>query len=182
MNGHQFTTTVSNPDLLVAIHTKSHQIPFQKCWSVSVIYKLPSQTTSVTSLKLLPTFPPITTQPRSQYPLTPPHSTLASAALKNFASKSCILLLRKATVIWPKYSFLFRFISICLSNAHLQAGRCSRQSQVSAALSPFHIYLFPAFQGFPYYTQLVIDMWKRCEIIVMALLLFLLQQFIVFKF
>ena len=28
----------------VAIHTKSHQIPFQKCWSVSVIHKLPDST------------------------------------------------------------------------------------------------------------------------------------------
>ena len=44
MNGHRFTTTVSNPDLPVAIHTKSHQIPFQKCWSVSVIHKLPDST------------------------------------------------------------------------------------------------------------------------------------------
>ena len=52
----------------------------------------------------------------------------AKAALKNFASVSCILLLMKATVIWPKYSFLFRFISICLSDAHLQAGQHSRQS------------------------------------------------------
>ena len=31
----------------------------------------------------------------------------ASAALKNFASVSCILLMSKATVIWPKYSFSF---------------------------------------------------------------------------
>ena len=44
MNGHWFTTAVSNPDLRVAIHTKSHQIPFQKCWSVSVIHKLPDST------------------------------------------------------------------------------------------------------------------------------------------
>ena len=35
-----FTITVSNPDLSVAIHTQSHQIPFQECWSVSVIHKL----------------------------------------------------------------------------------------------------------------------------------------------
>ena len=28
----------------VAIHTQSHQIPFQKCWSVSVIHKLPDST------------------------------------------------------------------------------------------------------------------------------------------
>ena len=44
MNGHRFTTTVSNPVLSVAIHTQSHQIPFQKCWSVSVIYKVPDST------------------------------------------------------------------------------------------------------------------------------------------
>ena len=39
-----------------------------------------------------------------------------------------ILLLRKATVIWPKYSFLFRFMSICLSDAHPQAGQRSHLS------------------------------------------------------
>ena len=44
MNGHCFITTVSNPDLPIAIHTKSHQISFQHCWSVSVIHKLPDST------------------------------------------------------------------------------------------------------------------------------------------
>ena len=44
MNGHCFTTTVSNPDLPVAIHTQSHKIPFQDCWSVSIIHKLPAST------------------------------------------------------------------------------------------------------------------------------------------
>ena len=44
MNGHRFTTTVSNPDLPVGIHTQSHQILFQECWSVSVIHKLPDST------------------------------------------------------------------------------------------------------------------------------------------
>ena len=44
MNGHRFTTTVSNSDLPVAIHTHSHQIPFQDCWSVSIIHKLPDST------------------------------------------------------------------------------------------------------------------------------------------
>ena len=44
MNGHRFTTTVSNQDLPVVIHTQSHQIPFQECWSVSVIHKLPDST------------------------------------------------------------------------------------------------------------------------------------------
>ena len=44
MNGHLSTTAVSNPDLPVAIHTQSHQIPFQNCWSVSIIHKPPDST------------------------------------------------------------------------------------------------------------------------------------------
>ena len=44
MNSHQFTTTALNPDLPVAIHIQSHQIPFQECWSVGVIHKLPDST------------------------------------------------------------------------------------------------------------------------------------------
>ena len=51
------------------------------------------------------------------------------------------VLLRKATVIWQKYSLSFCFISICLSNAHSPARQHSRLSQVSAALSPFHFCL-----------------------------------------
>ena len=43
----------------------------------------------------IPTCPPIMTQSHSQYPLTPPHSTLASAELKNFASVSSTLLYRQ---------------------------------------------------------------------------------------
>ena len=44
MNGHSFITTVSNSDLPVAIHTQSHQIPFQGCWSLSVVHKLADST------------------------------------------------------------------------------------------------------------------------------------------
>ena len=57
--------------------------------------------------------------------------------------------------------FSFRFISICLSNTHPQAGRCSRLSYVSAALSPFHFCLFPASPGFPYY--ITTFMWSERE-------------------
>ena len=47
------------------------------------------------------------TVPRSQHPLTPPNSTHTPAALNSFNSVSCILLLRKATLIWPKvYIFI----------------------------------------------------------------------------
>ena len=72
-------------------------------------YLTPPQTTSAVSLKLH-------TNLSSNYDTTPvsisvnpPHSTLASAALKNFTSASCILLLRKASVFGPKYLFSFRF-------------------------------------------------------------------------
>ena len=41
---HAVSATVLNPDLPVAIHTQSHHIPFQDCWSVSVIHKLPDST------------------------------------------------------------------------------------------------------------------------------------------
>ena len=51
MNEHRFTTTVSNPDLPVAIHIQSHQISFQECWSVSV--------TQTTRLHPRPHLPPI---------------------------------------------------------------------------------------------------------------------------
>ena len=88
-------------------------------------------------------------------------SQITVAFLSSRIQETCILLLRKATMIWPKYSH-FRFISICLSDAHPRAGRRSRQSQVRATLSPFHIYLFPAFQGFPYYIQMG---YKVCNIV-----------------
>ena len=44
MNGHFFTAIVSNPGLLVAVHTQSHQIPFQDCWSIIIIHKPPYST------------------------------------------------------------------------------------------------------------------------------------------
>ena len=84
MNGHWFTATVLNPDLPVAIHTQSHQIPFQECWSVSVIHKLPDSTPNhirrqfeiAYQLLLQSWHTPDSTS------VNPPHSTLASAALK----------------------------------------------------------------------------------------------------
>ena len=91
-------------------------------------YLIPPQTTSAANLKLH-------TDLSSNHD-TPPVSTSVNlptfhprpSRTKNFASVSCILLLRKTSVIWSKYWILFRFISICLSDAHPRAGRCSRQS------------------------------------------------------
>ena len=44
VNGHRSTCTVANSDLPVPIHTQSHQLPFQECWSVRVMHKLPDTT------------------------------------------------------------------------------------------------------------------------------------------
>ena len=78
MNGHRFTTTASNPDLPVAIHTQSHQIPLQVCWS-TWLHPRPHPPPI---WNCIPTCPPIPTHPRSQHPLTSPNSTLTPIALK----------------------------------------------------------------------------------------------------
>jgi hypothetical protein len=53
VNGHHSSCMVTNSDLLVPIHTLSHQLPFQECWSVRIIHKLPDTTpiTSVANMK-----------------------------------------------------------------------------------------------------------------------------------
>ena len=116
MNGYRFTTTVSNTltDQPVAIHTQSHQIPFQECWSVSIIHKLPNSTptTSATNLKLH-------TNSSSNHD-TPQDSTFVNphpvfhpcpSGTYSFESVSSILLLRKDTVFWSKVYIYFHFLS-----------------------------------------------------------------------
>ena len=100
MNGHRFTTMVSNPDLPVAIHTQSRLIPFQECWSVTVIHKLPDSTpdTSAANLKLHTNLSSYPDTPRLNIRYPPTFHPRPSDT-KSFASVSCILLLRKATVI-----------------------------------------------------------------------------------
>ena len=53
VQGHRSTCTVVNSDLPVSIHTQSHQLPFQECWSIHVIHKLlgATQTMSAANLK-----------------------------------------------------------------------------------------------------------------------------------
>ena len=79
-------------------------------------YQTPPQNTSAANLKLQLVLesrqPPVSTS------VSPPNPTLTPVALISFNSVSHILLLRKATVIWPKVSFSFRFISLCLSDTH----------------------------------------------------------------
>ena len=62
-------------------------------------YLTPPQTTSAISLKLHTNLSSNHDTTPVSISINPPYSTLASAALKNFASVSCILLLMKATVI-----------------------------------------------------------------------------------
>ena len=112
MNGYRFTTTVSNPDLPVAIHTQSHQIPLQECWSVNVIHKLPDSTPDHIHHQFETAYQLILQSrhtPDSTY-IIPPDSTLAPEALKSFDSVSSIVLLRKVTVIWPKVYIFISFL------------------------------------------------------------------------
>ena len=126
-NGHRSTTTVSKPR---PISCYPHLIPLDS-FPRMLVYQCHTQTTRLRPRQHLPpiwncisTRPPILTHSRSQHPLAPkfhPHPS----GTKRFQSVSCILLLKKATVIWPKYSLSFCFISICLTDVHPQAGRRS---------------------------------------------------------
>ena len=81
MNGHWFTTMVSNPDLPVAIHIQSHQIPFQECWSVKYhtgTTRLHPRQHPPPIWNCIPTRPPIPTHPVSTS-INPTNSTLAPA-------------------------------------------------------------------------------------------------------
>ena len=114
MNGHRFTTTVSNPDLPVAIHTQSHKIPFQECWSVSVIHKLPDSTPDH-----------IRRQFETAYQLVlpsvnPPHSTLALAALK--VSLQSPVFYCWGRPLWFGRSIHFRFVLSLYVLATLTCG------------------------------------------------------------
>ena len=96
------------PFQLLSTHNPTRSLSKNAGMSVSN-YQTSPQTTSAANLKLHTTSSSNANTPQFQHPLTPPHSTLASAVLKNFTSVSCILLLRKASVFGPKYSFSFRF-------------------------------------------------------------------------
>ena len=76
MNGHCFTTTVSNPDLPVAIHTNPIR-SLSKNAGLFVSYTPPWP-------HLTRTFHPITSHPQTQQLLTSPISTHAPAALTIF--------------------------------------------------------------------------------------------------
>ena len=112
MNEHQFTTMVSNLDLPQLSSTLSPTRSLSRNAGLLLSYTnylTPPQTTSVASLKLHTNLSSNHNTTPVSISVNPPHSTLATAALKNFASVSCILLMRKATVLWPKYSFSFSF-------------------------------------------------------------------------
>ena len=105
VNGHLSTCTVMNSDLPVPIHTQSHQLHFQECWSIRVIHKLPDATpdhvrhqyqTAYHLVLKSRQFPGINIrQPHSAsspspfYPLVAPTNTLVSLCLQ----------LKKATVL-----------------------------------------------------------------------------------
>ena len=93
MNGHWFTTTVSSPDLPVAIHTQSHQIHFQECRSVSVIHKLPDSILDHIHCQFQTPYQLVlqsrhTPALNIHQPSPPPTSTLAPSGTYSFLSVS----------------------------------------------------------------------------------------------
>ena len=66
---------------------------------------------------------------------------------KNFASVSCILLLRKATVIWPKI-FIFVSFHLYMSQRRSSAGRTTLLSVLGKCRSVPLPYLFVCFLPF----------------------------------
>ena len=114
MNGHRYTTTVSNPDLPVAIHTQSHQIPFQECWSVSAIYKLADSTLTTFAANLtlhINTSSNHDTPPDSTS--VNPHSTLALAALTISSQSLLFYCWGKPRCFGQKSSLIF-VSSVCV--------------------------------------------------------------------
>ena len=126
MNGHWFTTMVSNPDLPVAIHTQSHQIPFQEYWSVCVIHKLSDSTPD--HICRFETAYQLVLQSRdtpwSQHPLTPQIPPSPQWHLKSQLSLFYSTAEEGQGDLTESLPFSFRFISVCLSDDHPWAGRC----------------------------------------------------------
>ena len=77
MNGHRSICTIVNSDLLV-LHTKSHRLPFQECWSISTIYKLPDTTPNHVCHQLETTYQDQDSNPGA-LPTEPPRRTPGQA-------------------------------------------------------------------------------------------------------
>ena len=106
INGQWSTCTVVNSNLPVPIHTQSHQLPFQECWSILVIHKLPDAIPTMstanlkqhTNLYFNPDSLPVSTSGNLTRPSPPllPFSFLAGSAN---SLVSLLLQLMKATVL-----------------------------------------------------------------------------------
>ena len=116
MNRHRFTTTVLNPDLPVTIHTQSHQIPCQECWSVkwnTQTGRLHPWPHSLPLWNSIPTCPPITSHTQTQHLLTTSF-TLAPVALTIFYQSFLFYCWRKpqcrpkASPPFPNYTLSVR--------------------------------------------------------------------------
>ena len=58
MNGHRFSSnSLDDLPLLVAIHTKSHKLPYNSCWNVRILQNLPPNTNHITCPLILITSP-----------------------------------------------------------------------------------------------------------------------------
>ena len=115
MNGHRFITTVSNPDLPVAIHIQSHRISFQECWSVSVILKLPNSTPNHICCQFETAYQLIlqswhTTRFNMLTPSPPPVAPSPQQHLQ-FQVSLFYSTAEEGYVFWPKVYMYFSFVS-----------------------------------------------------------------------
>ena len=129
VNGQWYTCRVVNSGLPVSIHTQSHHIPFQECWFIHVIHKLPDVTPNMSAANLKwhinlyfnPVSLPVSTF-QSLTLLSPPLLPLPAAPANTLVS----LLLMKATVL-AKSSFYFIFSPgyVCYCDVYRsESGKC----------------------------------------------------------
>jgi hypothetical protein len=151
-NGLWSSYMVVKSDLLLPIHTQSHQLPFQKFWSVCVIHKLPVATPTMPAVNLKwhinfyfnVNHLPVSTSdnslslPHPSFPFTlaAPANTLVSLRLQ----------LVKATVL-GEGSFLYFIISpgsLCYCDLYRhESGGCRTLPFVLTffIITPFQVFL-----------------------------------------
>ena len=137
--------TVSLPQS-VAIHKQSHKIPFQDCWSVSVLHKLPDSTLHHISHQFEIAYQ---LMPWTKHSLTP-SSSLPPA--HQWHLHLSVLLLMKGTE-YPKAPISFGFITVCLMKLICWPNNANQLSEVSATLSPLPFVFKCTFQVFPIIIQ-----------------------------
>ena len=137
VNGHWSTCMVVNSDLPVLIHTQSRQLPFQECWSIRIIHKLPDATLTMSTTNLkrhINLFNPNSSQYQhlvTSLGLPYPYFPFSALAAPANTLVSLLLQLMQATVLAEK-SILYLIFYLVLSVTVM----FSNLSQLGIALFP----------------------------------------------